>query len=140
MTLSKRLQVFLLYARHDREIVRRLNQRLIRDGANTWLDVESLIPGQDWESEIRKAIFRSDIVIVCLSRQFTKQGGYRHEELKIALEKANSLPEDEIFIIPARLEKCDTPESLLRWQRVDLFEADGNKKLLSTLKSRCNVD
>lgn len=140
MTLSKRLQVFLLYARHDQETVRRLYQRLVGDGAKAWLDVENIIPGQEWESEIRKAIYRSDIVIVCLSRQFIKQGGYRHEELKIALERANSLPEGEIFIIPARLEKCDTPESLRRWQRVDLFEADGNKKLLSTLKSGCNVE
>jgi hypothetical protein len=140
MTLSKKLKIFLLYARSDKDIVRRLYQRLVRDGANVWLDQENIVPGQDWESEIRKAIYRSDVVIVCLSRQFTKQGGYRHEELKIAIEKANSLPKGEIFIIPARLERCDTPELLGRWQRVDLFEADGNKKLLSTLKSRCNVD
>jgi hypothetical protein len=140
MTLSKRLQVFLLYARSDKEIVRRLYQRLVKEGANAWLDMENILPGQDWESEIRKAIYGSDIVIVCLSRQFIKQGGYRHEELKIALEKANSLPEGEIFIIPARLEKCDTPELLGRWQRVDFFEADGNKKLLSTLESKCNFD
>ena len=140
MTLSKKLQVFLLYARSDKETVRRLYHRLIRDDANTWLDVESLIPGQNWESEIRKAIYRSDIVIVCLSRHFTKLGGYRHEELKIAREKANSLPEGEIFIIPARLEKCDIPESLRQLQRVDLFETDGNKKLLSTLESKCNFD
>jgi hypothetical protein len=140
MALSKKLQVFLLYARRDKETVRRLYQRLVKEGANAWLDVENILPGQDWESEIRKAIYRSDIVIVCLSRQFTKQGGYRHEELKIAMEKANSLPQGQIFIIPARLEKCDTPQSLRRWQRVDLFEADGNKKLLTTLMSRCKFD
>ena len=58
--------------------------------------------------------------------------------LRIALEKANSFPDGEIFIIPARLEMCDTPEPLRRWQRVDLFEADGYKKLLSTLKD-CGI-
>jgi len=140
MTLSKKLQVFLLYARSDKKIVRRLYLRLVREGANAWLDEEKIVPGQDWESEIHKAIYRSDIVIVCLSRQFTKQGGYRHEELKIAIEKGASLPQGETFIIPVRLERCDTPESLGRWQRVDLFEADGNKKLLSTLESKCNFD
>jgi hypothetical protein len=140
MTLSKKLKVFLLYARNDKENVRRLYLRLLREGANAWLDEEKIIPGQDWESEIRKAIYRSDIVIVCLSRQFSKQGGYRHQELKIAIERANSLPQGEIFIIPVRLEKCDTPESLRRWQRVDLFEADGNKKILTTLESKCNFD
>jgi len=134
MTLSKQLRIFLLYARSDKEAVHRLYWRLVKQGANVWLDQEKILPGQDWEYEIRKAIQSSDIVIVCLSRQFTKQGGYRHEELRIALEKANSLPSSEMFLIPARLEKCDTPEPLRRWQRVDLFEAHGYKKLMSALK------
>ena len=44
------------------------------------------------------------------------------------------VPDGEIFIIPARLEMCDTPEPLRRWQRVDLFEADGYKNLMSALR------
>jgi len=134
MTLSRQLRVFLLYARDDQDVVHRLYNHLGKDGANAWMDLEKLFPGQDWEYEIRKAIHHSDIVIVCLSMGFIKQGGYRHEELRIALEKANSVPDGEIFIIPARLEMCDLPEPLRRWQCVDLFEADGYKKLLSTLK------
>ena len=134
MTLSRQLRVFLLYARGDQDTVHRLYHRLVKDGAKAWMDVENIIPGQDWQYEIRKAIHTSDIVIVCLSRGFNKQGGYRHEELKIALKKANSITDGETFIIPARLEMCDTPEPLRRWQRVDLFAADGYKKLLRTLK------
>ena len=76
----------------------------------------------------------SDIAIVCLSKSFIRHQGFCQEELKIALEKANLLPNGETFIIPARLEKCDTPESLRRWHRVDLFEADGYKKLISSLR------
>lgn len=134
MKLSKQLQAFLLYARGDQKTVRRLYQRIVREGANVWLDREKILPGQDWQYEIHKAIYASDIVIVCLSRQFNKQGGYRHEELKIALKKADSLPEGGIFIIPVRLEECDLPGALCRWQRVDLFEVSGYKKLINVLK------
>jgi hypothetical protein len=134
MKLSRQLRVFLLYARGDWEAVHRLYGRIVKDGADAWMDMENILPGQDWQHEIRKAIQTSDMVIVCLSKGFNKQGGYRHEELKIALEKANSLPDNEIFIIPARLERCELPEPLRRWQRVDLFAADGYKKLLRTLK------
>ncbi|HUE97625.1 MAG TPA: toll/interleukin-1 receptor domain-containing protein [Anaerolineales bacterium] len=134
MTLSKQLQVFLLYARNDKEAVHRLYKRLVKDGARVWLDERSILPGQDWAYEIRKTIQRSDIVVVCLSKQFNKQGGYRHEELKIAVEKANTLAEDEIFLIPARLEICELPEPLRCWQRVDLFDASGYKKLMRALK------
>src|ERR1051325_2161087 len=134
MTLSKPLRIFLLYARSDQEIVHHLYLRLVRQGADVWFDQKKLLPGQDWESEIHNAIRSTDIVIVCLSEQFNQQGGYRHEELRVALEKANSLPEERIFLIPARLEMCDTTEPLRRWQRVDLFEADGFKKLMNTLR------
>jgi hypothetical protein len=130
MSLSKQLQVFLLHARQDEESVRRLYRRLLKEGADVWLDQEKLLPGQDWVYEIHKAIENSDMVIACLSRHFNKQGGFRHEELRLALEKAASLPEGTTFLIPARLEKCELPEPLRRWQCVHLFEASGYKKLI----------
>jgi len=134
MKLSRKLRIFLLYARRDEEAVRRLYRRLTIDGADVWWDQEKLLPGQDWAFEIHKAIHRSDVVIACLSKRFNQQGGYRHEELRIALEKAATLLKGETFIIPARLEMCDLPEPLRRWQRVDLFEADGYKKLIRVLE------
>ena len=126
--------IFLCYSHADRDAVHALYSRLKKDGVDAWLDRERLLPGQNWEHEIRAAIIRSPAVIVCLSKRFNKQKGYRHEELKIALEKAGSLPDDEIFIIPARLENCDTPDSLRHLHRVDLFEADGYKKLMQALR------
>jgi len=133
MKLTRPLRIFLLYARSDEKAVRRLYNRLSKAGASVWMDRKKLLPGQDWQSEIRQAIYSSDIIIVCLSKQFNKQGGYRHEELRIALEKANTLPNDVLFIVPVLLENCEMPESLQRWQRVDLFETSGYKKLMSTL-------
>jgi hypothetical protein len=134
MRLSKQLRIFLLYARRDEEAVRRLYRRLTKEGADVWWDQEKLLPGQDWAFEIHKAIHRSDVVIACLSKRFNQHGGYRHEELRIALEKAAILLKGETFIIPARLEMCDLPEPVRRWQCVDLFEADGYKKLIRVLE------
>lgn len=134
MKLSRQLRVFLLHARRDEKIVRRLYQRLVREEANVWLDQEKLSPGQDWAYEIRTAIHKSDVVIACLSKQFNRQGGFRHEELRIALEKAASLPEGSTFLIPVRLEVCDLPEPLRRWQCADLSREDGYKKLIHALR------
>jgi hypothetical protein len=135
MKLLKQLQVFLLYSHSDKTAVRQLYQRLVKTGVRVWLDVENILPGQDWEHEIHKAIHGSDIVIICLTKQFNKEGGYRHEELRIALEWAGLLPEGVIFLVPARLEECETPESLSRWQRVDLFSAGGYKRLINAIKA-----
>lgn len=57
---------FLMPRFSDKEIVRTLYYRLIRDGIDAWLDDEKLLPGQKWEIEIPKAVKNSDIVIVCL--------------------------------------------------------------------------
>ncbi|MCI0556000.1 MAG: toll/interleukin-1 receptor domain-containing protein [Anaerolineae bacterium] len=59
------LKVFLCHAHADRDPVRGLYSRLTtpalaggarEDGVDAWLDKENLLPGQDWELEIRKAV------------------------------------------------------------------------------------
>ena len=135
----QQVNVFLIHAHHDKEAVFKLYQRLVRNGIHAWLDSKSLQPGEDWQHEIRRAILKSDVVVVCLSRKFNEQQGYRHEELKIALEKARLL-EDQVFIIPVRLEKCDMPECLQHLHRVDIFDAAGYKKLVQSLQRFESVD
>jgi hypothetical protein len=49
------------------------------------------------------------------------------------------LPDGGVFIIPVRLEKCDTPGALRRWQRVDLFEADGYERLIHSLRRYAEI-
>ena len=107
---------------------------MVRDGIDAWLDAQNLQPGQAWQQEIRRAILKSDRVLVCLTRGFNKQPGYRHEELKIALEKARLLDDGRIYLIPVRLERCRMPDSLHHLQRVDLFETGGYKKLIRALR------
>lgn len=130
----RQLTIFLIHTHIDRKAVHDLYARLVKDGFKPWLDVEKLLPGQDWKHEIHRMILMSDIVIVCLSKRFVRHNGYCQEELRIALKKADLLPDGETFMIPIRLEKCEPPEPLRRWHRVDLFEADGYKKLIQSLR------
>src|SRR5689334_17901204 len=113
------LKVFLCHASADKTTVRGLYQRLTKDGVDAWLDKEKLLPGQDWELEIRKAVREADVVVVCLSKQFN-QAGFRQKEVRLALDTAMEQPEGEIFIIPVRLEECENLGSLSKWQWVDL--------------------
>ncbi|NJC96831.1 MAG: toll/interleukin-1 receptor domain-containing protein [Anaerolineae bacterium] len=134
MTSPKRpLKVFLCHAHADRDAVMALYTRLTKDGVDAWLDKEKLLPGQDWELEIRKAVRKAGVVVICLSKQFN-QAGFRQKEVRLALDTAMEQPEGEIFIIPARLEECDTLESLRKWHEVNLFEDDGYERLMSALR------
>ena len=136
MTEAKRpLKVFLCHAHSDKDTVKALYDRLTQDGVDAWLDKEKLLPGQDWEFEIRKAVHEADVVVVCLSKQFN-QAGFRQKEVRLALDTAMEKPAGEIFIIPARLEECDTLETLTKWHWVDMFGEEGYAKLVSALKKR----
>ncbi len=138
MTEEKRaLKVFLCHAHSDKDAVKALYARLKREGVDVWLDKEKLLPGADWELEIRKAVREADVVVVCLSKQFNQEG-FRQKEVRIALDAAMEKPEGEIFIIPARLEECDTPANLSKWHWVDLFEEDSYEMLLRALRARAN--
>ncbi|MCL4273069.1 MAG: TIR domain-containing protein [Anaerolineales bacterium] len=139
MTEAKRpLKVFLCHAHSDKDAVKALYTRLTNDGVAAWLDKEKLLPGQDWELEIRKAVRAADVVVVCLSKQFN-QAGFRQKEVRLALDTAMEKPEGEIFIIPARLEECDALESLRKWHWVDLFEENGYEMFVRALQTRSDT-
>jgi hypothetical protein len=53
---GERLLVFLCHSSGDKEAVRNLYGRLKQDGFRPWLDEEDLLPGHDWNDEIRRAV------------------------------------------------------------------------------------
>src|SRR5262249_53727556 len=84
------------------------------------------------------AVRRSDIVLVCLSSRSVSKRGYVQKEIKDALDTADEMPEGTIYIIPAKLEDCEVPDQLSRWQWVELFRATGYAKLLRALREKAN--
>ena len=76
MTDTKRpLKVFLCHAHADRDPVRGLYTRLTQDGVDAWLDKAKLLPGQDWELEIRKAALCARVFDFMGKQVYTSIGG-----------------------------------------------------------------
>jgi hypothetical protein len=98
-----------------------------------------LLPGQDWNLEITKAVHASDVVLVCLSRGSINKAGYVQEELKYALDAADEQIEGAIFIVPVKLEECEIPERLRRWHWVNLFEENSYERLMRSLHHRAST-
>ncbi|MGC1377492.1 MAG: SUMF1/EgtB/PvdO family nonheme iron enzyme [Anaerolineales bacterium] len=119
---DRKLKVFLCHASQDKPIVRDIYSRLVDEGwIDPWLDEEKLLPGQDWNMEIEKAVEAADAVVVCLSNHSVTKEGYVQRELRFALDIALTKPEETIFIIPLRLEECQPPRRLRGWQYADYF-------------------
>ena len=136
MADTRLLKVFLCHASTDKPKVETLYRRLVEAGFEPWLDVEKLLPGQDWDLEIRAAVRAADAVIVCLTCSSVNQEGYVQKEIRVALDVADEKPEGTIYLIPARFEDCPVPERLSRWHWVNIYEKNGYRKLLSSLELR----
>jgi cellulose biosynthesis protein BcsQ len=140
---SRRLKVFIAHSSVDKPIVRDLYQRLTSEGwIDPWLDEERLLPGQDWDNEIERAVESADAIIVCLSENSLTKEGFVQKELRFMLDTALTKPEETIFIIPVRIDNCEPPRRLRMWQYVDYFPAqrrnEAYKKLLRSLEIRAN--
>ena len=143
-TIARKLRVFLCHASEDKPIVHELYQRLrSEDWIDPWLDEEKLLPGQDWNMEIEKAVQAADAVIVCLSNQSVTKEGYVQRELKFVIDIALEKPEGTIFVIPLRLDGCPIPRLLKTLQYVDYLSANDQNlvfdRLLKSLQERYHL-
>ena len=134
-----RARVFLCYAKKDLEKVEPIFSILEQEGHQPWLDVKCLFAGEDWEVAIRRILRETDFVIVCLSENSVNHRGFMRKEIKIALEMWEEKLEDDIYLIPARLEECEIKdEKLGTLHRVDLFRQNGFQQLLEAIKKGMN--
>ena len=123
----RRKRLFVSYLRHDVELVDRLVADLRAAGYEVWLDRGSLLPGQRWRTEVRRAIGRGDHFLACFSAKYATATTYMNEELIMAVDRLRLMPRDRAWFIPVLLEDCEVPdlqigpgETLADLQRVDL--------------------
>ncbi len=135
---TRPLRVFLCHSSGDKAQARALYQRLRADGVEPWLDAEDLIPGQNWDMEIRKAVKKADIVLVCLSKDSITKEGYVQREIKFALDRAEEKPEGNIYLIPLKIEECELPFRLSSYHAVKYYEERGYEHLLKALHLRAS--
>lgn len=144
MPEPRKLRVFLCHASQDKPVVRELYQRLLAEGwIDPWLDEEKLLPGQDWNLEIEKAVETSDAVVVCVSSISISKEGYIQRELRRVLSIAEEKLEGAIFLLPVRLDECEIPRQLRDKQFLDYFPGmrrdSAFEKLKFSLKLRKDV-
>lgn len=130
-------RVFISYAKEDKGFADKLYSDLQQAGVEPWIDTVDLVPGQPWDRTIRKAIGDSSYFIAISSSLSVGKKGYVQKEIRHALAIAEEYPEDEIFIIPVRIDECEPSfEGLRKLQRADIFPSyeKGLKELLRSFK------
>jgi hypothetical protein len=125
--------VFISYAKEDRESAGRLFKALKDNGLQPWMDEEHILPGQDWQLSIQKAMEKADFLLICLSRHSIGKTGFVQREMKRAVELQQDLPEGQVRLIPVCLEDCDIPNSMNKLQGGNLYEQNGLDKVIRSM-------
>lgn len=128
-------KIFISYAREDVEPVTQLYDKLTAAGFEPWLDMKNLVGGEQWEHAIKKAIRQSDFFLACLSGCSVTKRGFLQKEIREALDLWQEKLDDDIYLIPVRLEECQLPENLCKFHRIDLFDEGGLSLLLKTVRA-----
>jgi hypothetical protein len=131
--------IFLSYSWADRERVLPIYGRMKQAGLDVWIDRDQLRGGDDWEERIRREMLKCRRVVVFLSHSLN-DGGFLLAELGLARAIANDRFKRRTFLIPVRLENCPIPPILSQWNAIDLFAADGERRLFEDLGVRVPAD
>ena len=138
--------VFISYRSIDYNLgVEKIVDSLEKNGISVWIDRENLLPGQDWQIAIRRAIEDGMFFIACFSNNYwNKTTNYMNEELQIAIDQLRKMPDDQIWFIPVKLDDCKIPHFDIRQNKtleskqfVSLYQGwdIGVNKIIKTIKS-----
>jgi DNA-binding response OmpR family regulator len=129
-------KIFLCYARPDENQVRELYEKLSSAGFTPWMDKKCIFGGQKWEIAIRRAIREADFFVACISQRSINRRGFIQKEIRMALSIWDEKLEDDIYLIPIRLEDCEvTHERLRELQWIDMFRPRGFQKLVQAIRT-----
>lgn len=122
--------IFISYAREDQETALSIYDLFRNHGFSAWIDVVDLLPGQNWELEIEKTIRSCRFFLACLSTHSVSKRGHVQSEFKKAFKVLETIPEEDVFLIPIRLDDCKIPFSFSNLHVLDYFANDGPQRLI----------
>jgi hypothetical protein len=121
--------IFISYAREDENLAKAVYRMLKEKGFKPWLDKEEILPGEKWDAKIKTSLRKSDFLIVCMSKKSLSKRGYVQKEVRMALDEAQKMPGNSIYIIPVRFDDCDVPDEIAEFQYVDWLQPGGPDNL-----------
>lgn len=127
-------KVFISYATEDIAFAQKLYNYLEQRGFVPWLDKNKLLPGQDWNFTIRKALREANYIILLLSGNSVQKRGYVQREFKLALEFFEEKLEDDIYLIPLKINDCEVPVRLSKFQWIACDNHVCFEKILASLQ------
>lgn len=95
---------FISYVKENRDTVLRVCEELNNRGFDTWIDVNDLLPGVQWNRAIRQAVENAEFFLAFFSEEYyTRDATHMNEEITLAIDQLRKMHPDRIWFIPIRL-------------------------------------
>ncbi len=117
------MRIFLSYPSEQRHIADRIRLALMADGHKVFFDRSELLPGEAFDSAIRRNIQRSDLFVFLVSPESVAKGAYTISELKLAQAK---WPHPSGHILPIKVFPTDIDLLPAYIRSVTVFEPEGD--------------
>jgi len=128
------MKIFLAHAKEDEAVTESIYERLKNIGYTPWMDIKDIPGGVNWDFEIQKNFNAANIIILILSNVSISKNGYIRREINDAIEKLRYYKQDDIFIIPLRIDDCEVPDFISsKLQFIDFKRIDSWDKLEKSL-------
>jgi hypothetical protein len=107
------IDVFVSFARADKDVAHALAKNLRDRGLSTWLDDE-LQPGEEWNSKLRNVINKSRLCLVLVSEKASAHSPLVSKEWTLIQDTAWRRP--DLSVCPVILDDADIPTFLRQWR------------------------
>jgi hypothetical protein len=112
--------VFISHVHEDAAKITQLADELNARGATVWLDRKDLTVGDDWRSEIRRAIENGLFFVACFSENYlSRERTYMNVEVDLAVEELAMRRPGRRWFLPVVLDPIDVSVLWIgRWERL----------------------
>ncbi len=124
---SLRPSFFISYSRKQKNIAEALKETLANNARSVWVDIESIVIGDNWKEEIYLGLSHCDELVLLVSDDSLGSKAVA-EELKLATEQAK--PIRPIIVAPLT---TALPDALADLQYIDLSRRNTGRELRSAL-------
>ncbi|KAF6628806.1 toll/interleukin-1 receptor domain-containing protein [Paenibacillus sp. EKM208P] len=102
-------KVFLSHSSNDKPFVRKLSDRLNRDGFQSWIDEMEIKVGFSISNSIESGIITSGYFVIVLTPDAISSEWVRRE---LDIATLREIRQKDIFILPVLLEDCEIPSMI----------------------------
>src|SRR5687767_7155997 len=105
-----KVKIFISYA-HDEYPSMQTLKNSLQNAGNGKIEIETdeqIVPGQEWDKQIRNSLDHSHIILFMVSRKFILSRYIKEVELRNAIERYDR---GDVVLIPVMLEKLEETDS-----------------------------